>query len=150
MHRLLMLLVVASACGTPPDDARLRTLEERVRVLETAGLKGAGAIEDDASADLLALEGRLAAVERQLMGAGARGDAADVQPAEAAERRVEVRRERRGRLRELTEEYRARLAAIRLEQSDPAARQAAVREALTWYREQRRAIMAGEGGPAPE
>jgi hypothetical protein len=47
----------------------------------------------------------------------------------------------------VTEQYRARLAAIRQSETDPAARQQAVREALDGIREQRRAVLAGEEPP---
>ena len=83
-------------------------------------------------------------VERMAAAAGAVPEATG-----AVAARLDQRRERRARLREVTEQYRARLATIRQEQIDPAARQQAVREALAWYREQRRAVLAGEEPPGP-
>jgi len=68
-------------------------------------------------------------------------------PAATAASRIEQRRERRARLREVTEQYRDRLTAIRESQADPTARQQAVRDALAWYRAERRAILQGEQPP---
>ena len=62
---------------------------------------------------------------------------------------MDQRRERRTRLRELTDEYRARLATIRETETDPVKRQQAVRDALEWYREQRRAVLEGAQPATP-
>jgi Spy/CpxP family protein refolding chaperone len=99
----------------------------------------------EVAADLRSLERRLAEVERRLAAAAAASPVASA----PIEGQIEQRRERRLRLRDLTEQYRARLAAIREQQTDPAARQQAVREALEWYRTQRHAVLAGHEPAAP-
>jgi hypothetical protein len=140
------------ACGGPGGDDRLRRLEERVDALERPAPTAAAPAEGSSVADdVRSLERRLAAVEQRLASASdtGAGVAATTHPADAGGARLEQRRERRARLRELTDQYRARLATIRQEETDPAARQQAVREALEWYRDQRRAILAGQEPVAP-
>jgi len=142
-------LLGMSSCGGREVGDRVRRLEERVSALEGAAAPGAPApAAREATADVLALERRLAALERQVAAATAGGEGALASgPPPVAATRLEQRRERRARLREVAEQYRARLAAIRQSEADPAARQQAVREALEWYREQRRAVLAGEEPP---
>jgi hypothetical protein len=139
-------------CGEQGGEDRLQRLEERVRSLErSAGTPTPAAAPSSTADDLRSLERRLAALE-QRFGPGtadAAGAAAGASPADVATGRLEQRRERRTRLREVTDEYRARLTTIRQEETDPAARQQAVREALEWYRDQRRAILAGQPPLAP-
>jgi len=142
------------ACGGQGFEDRFRRLEERVSQLE----RGPGAampISEKAPSvgeDVRSLERRLAALEARVAAGGTRGTgegAAGAGPTDAAEGRLDQRRERRARLRDLTDQYRARLATIRQEETDPAARQQAVREALEWYRDQRRAVLAGQEPTAP-
>jgi uncharacterized coiled-coil protein SlyX len=143
-----LVLASLSSCGGRDVEVeqRLARLEERMSALETTAARVPPTpVPHGATADLLALERRLATLEERM--AAARGAVPEASDAVAA--RLDQRRERRARLREVTEQYRARLAAIRQEQIDPAARQQAVREALGWYREQRRAVLAGEEPPSP-
>jgi hypothetical protein len=144
-------LLCVLGCAPREQEERWRRLEERVSALERAASPAAGPETTTIGDDLRSLERRLAALEqrRTTPGAGAGPTEAPATPADAAEARLAQRRERRALLRDLTDEYRARLAQIRQEQTDPAARQQAVREALAWYREQRRAILAGDEPAAP-
>lgn len=150
------VLLAAAACD---DDgaarARLDRIEAQLAQLEARGTVGGtpaamgGAVEDE----LRALERRLAAVEtrlaeREALGADAGKGAFDTTGAPMDGRR-EQRQERRQALRDLTAEYRARLAAIRQEETDPVARQQAVREALEWYRQERRAVLEGRAPATP-
>ncbi|HWP65251.1 MAG TPA: hypothetical protein VNO26_04975 [Candidatus Limnocylindria bacterium] len=143
-----VVLASALACQDAGPDERLQRIDERLRALEQSReAESTAPKRDDVAADLASLERRLAAVERRL-------DALEKGMAEAAAAgpagdRLEQRRERRLRLRELTDTYRARLAEIRETHTDPAARQQAVREALEWYRQQRRAVLAGEDPALP-
>ena len=137
------------ACGGSDLEDRVQRLERRVGALEGAAARvpPAPAVHG-ATAEVLDLERRLTALEERIAST-ATGPAGTATPgaAAAATARMDQRRERRARLREVTDEYRARLTAIRDSQADPAARQQAVREALEWYREQRRAILDGEPPP---
>src|SRR5262245_40296809 len=147
---VLAVLVLASLSGCGGRDVdlerRLDRLEERMSALETAAARVPPTpVAHGATAELLALERRLTTLEERV--AKTRGAVPEAADAMAA--RLDQRRERRARLREVTEQYRARLATIRQEQTDPAARQQAVREALEVYREQRRAVLAGEEPPSP-
>jgi hypothetical protein len=133
------------------DRDRLHALEQRLIALESKPVPMAPTTPPGASlGDVQSLEGRLAALEQRVaaLAGVATGDPdAAVGVAgggEAAEKRLEVRRARRERLREVTDQYRAKLAAIRQQHTDPAARQQAVREALQWYRDERRAVLAGD------
>ena len=142
-------------CGGRGGEERLRRLEERVSAIERSLPASPAPATTSASAadDLRSLEHRLAALE-QRVAAGPTGPAAGAaatttSPTDVAEERLEQRRERRARLRDLTDQYRTRLATIRQQETDPAARQQAVREALEWYRDQRRAILTGPEPAAP-
>jgi hypothetical protein len=137
------------ACAPAAEDERIRILEQRIGALESKPAPTAPSAPQGATLrDVQSLESRLAALEQRVaaLGATAAGPAAAGAPTSAAEAetRLEARRARRERLREVTDQYRARLAAIRQEHTDPAARQQAVREALQWYRDERRAVLAGE------
>jgi len=58
----------------------------------------------------------------------------------------EVRQDRRAQLRTLTQEFRTRLYQFRGEQPDSTAeQQQRLQDTLQWHREQRRAILRGEG-----
>jgi hypothetical protein len=123
----------------------MRRLEERVAALESRPPAAPPAQTKGATADVIALEERLAAVEQRLMAGEGEAPAAGAgAPAAAPDARLDERRGRRERLRDVTNQYRDRLAAIRQETNDPLARQQAVREALQWYRDSRRAVLAGE------
>jgi chromosome segregation ATPase len=151
----LALLGIASLLGCHDSriDERLARIEARLSTLEGADTRSSAAEAPAApaphgvTADVISLEGRLAALE-QRVAATEKAVSTPQAPGGVAEGRMEQRRERRSRLREVTDEYRERLAEIRQSQKDPAARQQAVREALEWYREQRRAVLSGEE-PAP-
>ena len=147
---LALGLLGVPGCGGRDLESRVQRLEQRVSALEgvAARVPAAPAVHG-ATAEVLDLERRLTALEDRMASAAA-GTAGTTAPgaAAAATARMDQRRERRARLREVTDEYRARLTAIRESQADPAARQQAVREALEWYREQRRAILEGEQPPA--
>jgi hypothetical protein len=143
----------ASAClfgCAPAEDERVRTLEQRVGALESRPAAPTPSAPAAATLrDVQSLESRLAALEQRVAAlAAAPGSdpaaAGGTLSGETAERRLEVRRARRERLREVTDQYRAKLAAIRQQHTDPAARQQAVREALQWYRDERRAVLAGD------
>ena len=136
-------------CHDSRIDERLARIETRLGALEGSGARTsatqapAAPAPHGATADVISLEKRLAALE-QRVAATEKAVSTPQTPGGVAEGRMEQRRERRSRLREVTDEYRARLAEVRQSQGDPAARQQAVREALEWYREQRRAILSGE------
>ena len=141
-------LASLAGCGDAKTDERLARIETRMSALEgkagrtPEGQAATGAAPHGVTADVISLEKRLAAIE-QRMAAVEKVVSTPPTPG-VASGRMEQRRERRARLREVTDEYRARLAEIRQNQTDPAARQEAVREALEWYREQRRAVLSGE------
>jgi chromosome segregation ATPase len=146
---LTLGLLGMPSCSGRDVEGRVRQLEQRVGALEEAVARAPRApVPHQATTDLRDLERRLATLEeRMASGTVAHEGALAPGPAAPAASRIEQRRERRARLREVTEQYRDRLAAIRESQADPAARQQAVRDALEWYRAQRRAILAGEQPP---
>jgi len=138
-------------CTPSGEGDRLRALEQRMSTLEGKPAPVTPTAPPGASlGDVQSLENRLAILEQRVaaLGGAANGDpgaaTSGVGAGEAAEKRLEVRRQRRERLREVTDQYRAKLAAIRQQHTDPAARQLAVREALQWYRDERRAVLAGD------
>jgi hypothetical protein len=135
-------LAAVVGCRDAGGDDRLHQLEARVGAVEKAAAASSAPAVHGATADVLSLERRLAALE-QRMAAVEKAVSTPATPGGTGEMRLDQRRERRTRLRELTDEYRARLASIRQAQMDPAKRQQAVRDALEWYREQRKAVLDG-------
>jgi hypothetical protein len=133
-------------CRDEGVDDRLHQLDQRLSTVEKSTAPPNTTASHGATADVLSLERRLAAVEQRLA-AVEKAVSAGATPGGTGEVRLDQRRERRARLRELTDEYRARLATIRETETDPAKRQQAVRDALEWYREQRKAVLQG-GEPA--
>jgi hypothetical protein len=150
---LLAALSLGACDGSRENRIALAGLEERVGLLERAPTTVDSAPDaPDVAADLRSLERRLAEVERRLAAVVAASPAASAAGAAGGtpvEGRIEQRRERRLRLRDLTDQYRTRLVTIREQHTDPAARQQAVREALEWYRAERHEILADAAPPAP-
>ena len=130
-------------CRDAGVDDRLQQLEQRVGAVEKASSAASNApATQGVSADVLSLERRLAALE-QRMAAVEKAVSASATPGGSGEMRLDQRRERRAKLRDLTDEYRNKLQTIRQTETDPAKRQQAVRDALEWYREQRKAVLQG-------
>jgi outer membrane murein-binding lipoprotein Lpp len=159
---LSCMCVVAGGCSGTPDTSNLSALEARIAALErrldarragrppeeapAVGTSAPADGTDRLEADVRSLEQRLADVEsemalfRDVVAEGALGDEA------AGEARRARRLERRERMRDLTAEYRQRLAEVRQEYRDDPGnreRQRSLREVVEWYRDERRAIMRG-------
>jgi len=142
-----MAIGVAVGCRDTGVDDRLQRLDQRLSAVEksSASASNPPVVAHGVTADVLSLERRLAALEQRV--AAVEKSVSAPTPSGTGELRMDQRRERRARLRELNDEYRARLATIRETETDPAKRQQAVRDALEWYREQRKAVLQG-GEPA--
>lgn len=148
---LLLGLSLLGACDREADTERLQALERRITALEARGSEAVEPAATSVDADVRSLERRVAALEGQIHDlaqarAGGAGAAPGSLPGAPA---LSGRRERRMQLRELTAQYRERLATIRRDEPDPAKRQEAVREALEWYREQRSQLLAEPLPPTP-
>lgn len=148
---LLAALTVAMACNSATDDA-LQALEARVVALEARATDVRPAPGDPAAddtterldADLRSLERRLSDLEADVALLTEAAERGDLGAAAAAAARRQQRDARRGRLRDLTAEYRAKLDDLRREYRDDPGnpeRQRALRDVVDWYRAERRAIM---------
>lgn len=160
---------LAACDGTSPDRQRLDQLAARLDALEKRLAAAEDAVEpvDRLRDDIATLDQRTSALETSVRGlpgrpgtapaappsspptTAPRRDAAapppgmTVSPGVAAASREE-RTQRRAELRALTDEFRARLAEMRQDRAN-VGNQEKTREILEWYREQRRAILRGEG-----
>jgi hypothetical protein len=162
-------LLAACDGGSAPDAQRAAALTGRIDALEQrlAAAEKTGEPIERLRNDTASLDRRVSSLEtsvRELAGGPAptgaapstpppthqpaapphpppsRGPAAWNNPTSRVDRSV-----RRTELRALSDEFRGRLSEMRAQPGDPAESAEKTREILDWYREQRRAIMRGDG-----
>jgi len=162
-------LLAACDGGTAPDAQRAAALTSRLDALEQrlAAAEKAGEPIERLRNDAASLDRRVTSLEtsvRELAGrpappgtapstpppthqpaapphpAPSRGPAAWNNPTSRVDRSV-----RRAELRALSDEFRTRLGELRAQPGEQAESAEKTREILDWYREQRRAIMRGDG-----
>jgi len=167
----LACLGLAACDGSSPDRERVDQLASRLEALEKRLATTEQGVEplDRLRDDLASLDRRMSSLEtsvRELAARPAAGPATPAAPAapsasppasSAPPRREpsggpaawgpttrQDRALRRAELRALTDEFRSRLAQMREDRAN-VGNQEKTREILDWYRDQRRAILRGEG-----